>query len=216
MSRALQIALVLLFAAPAFVAAEEQKIPSPYLCTVPTFIRLVGIGPSGPDPSGSFVVVTRDIANNPLPNEQVVIDFSQCGDVRLAEAATPGQFVDCPSHTVKGFTDDTGTITFDIVGAGTNLGASAGEGLGCANIYAEGVLLRHATVCIYDEDGAVRSPGMGITDLYSFLRDLGSGSYFGRSDYDWNQRLDVADLSVFLHCMGMGGSAAGSSAGYCP
>jgi hypothetical protein len=196
--------------------ADPQKIPSPWLCTKPAVIRLVGTGASGPDTSGTFLVVVRDLANNPIAYERVVIDFSNCPDVRLSSQAAPGQFVDCGAHTVIGFTDLYGAITFTIVGAGNNLGGGPGAGLGCASIYGEGVLINHPTVCIYDQDGAVRAPGMGATDLFSFNRDLGTGMFFGRSDFNGDGQLDVRDLSKFLVLMGSGNSAAGSSAGYCP
>ncbi len=196
--------------------AVPNKIPSPANSTRPTVIRVVGRGADGPDASGTFTIVLRDLANNPLADDRVVIDFSQCPDVRLATEAAPGQYVDCASRTVAGFSDMNGAVTFTIVGAGTNLGAAAGAALNCAAVSAEGVMLSHPTVCIYDQDGAVRMPGMGATDLFSFVRDLGSGMFFGRSDFDGSGALDVRDLSKFLVVMGTGQSSLGSASGYCP
>ena len=58
--------------------------------------------------------------------------------------------------------------------------------------------------------------GVGPTDLFSFERDLGTGVFFGRSDFNGDGELDVRDLSKFLVLMGRGESAQGCGSGYCP
>jgi hypothetical protein len=78
------------------------------------------------------------------------------------------------------------------------------------------VSLVHPTVNIYDENGGVTTQGMEVTDLSAFLKDLGTGFYFGRSDFNQGGSLEVVDLSVFLSKLGTGFSANGCSTTYCP
>ncbi len=209
-------------------AAASAGVPSPANSTKPSFIALVGRNPSNVtpnqgDPSGTFTVVVKDVANNPIPNSQVIVDLGACSDARLCSSVAAGQTADCPTKTVRGFTDGTGSITFTIIGAGTNSGASPGPGAGCANITADGVSLVHPTNVIYDQNGAATPPvpGMEVTDLSKFLVDLGTGFYFGRSDYSALDGVDqgvisVIDLSKFLVRLGTGQSANGCSVALCP
>lgn len=195
-------------------AVASAAVPDPAHSTKPAYIVVVGQNAGTPDPNGSFTVVVRDVANNPIANSQVIIDFGACSDSRTTTVAAAGQTVDCPTHTVRGFTNGSGSITFDIVGGGRNTGAAAGPGGNCANITADGVSLFHPTVNVYDENGDVTTPGMEVTDLSAFLKDLGTGFYFGRSDFNQGGSLEVVDLSVFLSKLGTGFSANGST--YCP
>jgi len=170
-----------------------------------------------PDPNGRFQVVLRDVANNPIANWEIIVDFSGCSDLKLCDVAPPGQFVDCRTKTVRGYTDAQGSIWFDVVGEGTNLGASPGPATGCAKITAQYLEdLISPTVNIYDQNGAVGTKGMEVTDLSAFLKDLGTGMYFGRSDYNQGGALEVIDLSVFLSRFGTGFSSEGCTTTYCP
>jgi hypothetical protein len=196
-------------------AVASASVPDPAHSTKPSFIVLVGTNAGTADPNGSFTVVVRDVANNPIPNSQVIVDFGACSDSRLCSSDV-SKTVDCPTETIRGFTDGTGSITFDVVGAGKNTGAAAGPGAGCANITADGVSLIHPTVNVYDENGAQTTAGMEVTDLSAFLKDLGTGFYFGRSDFNQGGTLEVVDLSVFLGKLGTGFSANGCSVTYCP
>jgi hypothetical protein len=197
-------------------AVASAAVPDPAHSTKPAYVVLVGTNSGVADPNGNFTVVVRDVANNPIANSQVIVDFNACSDARICSAAAAGKTVDCPTKTVRGFTDGSGSITFDIVGGGKNTGAAAGPGAGCANITADGVSLVHPTVNIYDENGGVTTQGMEVTDLSAFLKDLGTGFYFGRSDFNQGGSLEVVDLSVFLSRLGTGFSANGCSTTYCP
>lgn len=196
--------------------AVATGVPDPAHNLVPSYIVVVGTQGDVPDPNGRFHVVTRDVANNPVVNAQVIVDFGACTDMTLCPLAPAGQIVDCPTKTIRGFTDINGSITFDVVGAGKNLGAAPGPGSGCANITINSVSAIHPTVNVYDQNGAVATKGMEVTDLSAFLRDLGTGFYFGRSDYNQGNSLEVIDLSVFLTKMGTGYSSEGCTATYCP
>ncbi|HET7226781.1 MAG TPA: hypothetical protein VFK69_13820 [Candidatus Eisenbacteria bacterium] len=207
----LTVSLLLL---PAVIHADPSKIPDPALCTVPTLIRVVGTSGGVPDNSGAFVVTIRDIGNNPNPSAQVALDFSACPDLKLGVPG-PNTYLDCASHALWTITNTQGEAYFCVSGAGTNLGASPGAGALACTIFADGVIIGHATVVIYDQDGAVTMPGMEVTDLGAMLKDLGSGAYFGRSDFDGDGTLGVADLSRMLTVMGTGASSQGD-APYCP
>lgn len=199
---------------PAVIHADPTKIPSPANCTVPTLIRIVGTSGGVPDNSGTFDVVVRDLANNPNPSAQVTLDFSACPDLKLGPPP-PNTYMSCASHALWTITNTQGQAYFCVTGAGTNLGASPGAGALACSIVADGVPIGRATVVIYDQDGAVTMPGMEVTDMAATLKDLGSGMYFGRSDFDGNGTLDVADLSRMLTVMGTGASAQGNTP-YCP
>lgn len=212
MSRIWLAASLLLF--PTVIHADATKIPSAANCTVPALIRVVGTSGGVPDNSGAFDVVVRDIGNTPNPSAQVVLDFSACADLKLG-APGPNTYLDCTSHALWTITNTQGEAYFCVAGAGTNLGASPGAGALACTIYADGVLIGHATVVIYDQNGAVSMPGMEVTDMSAMLKDLGSGTYFGRSDFDGDGTLGVADLSRMLTVMGTGASSQGN-APYCP
>ena len=206
-----------------FAAAAMAGVPSPansggWLVGGggQSYIRVVGTNLGTPDPNGAFTLTVRDLGNNPLPNVQVVVDLGACSDARLCSGpAAAGQTIDCPTKTVRGFTNGSGQITFNIVGAGVNTGAVAGPGVGCANIVADGVSLTHPTVNLIDENGAATANGVEVTDLSAWLKDLGTGFYFGRSDFDQLGTVDVVDLSRWLNFLGTGFSASGCSTTYC-
>lgn len=208
--------LALLLRTPAMAS-----VPSPANTIKPAFIRVVGTHGGIPDSAGLFTVIIRDQANNPMPNAQVVVDFGACTDMKLCPWTFPNQHADCLTKTVRGFTDGTGRIDFIVIGEGTNRGGSAGPGGGCANILQNSISLFHPTVNLWDENGAVVSPGVDVTDLSAFLADLGTGFYFGRSDFSGPLNVDagvlsVVDLSVYLNIIGAGGSVQGCTTTYCP
>ncbi|MBI5709677.1 MAG: hypothetical protein HZC42_05130 [Candidatus Eisenbacteria bacterium] len=190
-------------------AAVMAGVPSPINSTKPSYIDVVGTNSGVPDPYGTFTIVVRDLGSNPIANSQVVLDFLACTDMNLCGDAVAGQTLDCPTRTVRGFTDGTGSITFTVVGAAKNLGAAAGPGAGCVNILADGVSLIHATATEIDENGAISTNGVEVTDLSAWLKDLGTGFYFGRSDFNHLGSVDIVDLSVWLGRLGTGQSASG-------
>lgn len=68
--------------------------PTPPFCTVPAGITLVGGQGGTPDPLGTAVFVIRRFTN-PYPGANVVLDFSNCPDVRLSgDLVGPGLAVD--------------------------------------------------------------------------------------------------------------------------
>jgi hypothetical protein len=217
------IVLVALMLVTVTALRSQAGVPSPPNITKPNVIAIVGTQGGVPDSTGGFDVIIRDIGNHPIFNSRVIVDLYACTDVRLCNVAPPGQIIDCVGKTIRGGTDINGRIHFVIVGAGTNTGMAPGPGAGCANITYDGMSAIHPTVVIYDQNGAATPgiPGMEVTDLTAFLRDLGSGLYFGRSDYSALFAQDqgvisVVDLSKMLVRLGTGYSAEGCTTTLCP
>lgn len=156
-------------------------------------------------------MIARDAGSNVVPNAQIVLDFRDCSDVRVCRDQPLGAIADCASRTVRKFTNGGGQATFIVWGAGLNRGAEPGAGPDCLAIYGDGVLLSRATVNVWDQNGAMAGglPGVEVTDLSAWLRDFGTGAYFGRSDYDLDGTLGVADFQRLIEVFGTGASSEG-------
>jgi hypothetical protein len=146
----------------------------------------------------------------------------------------PGQLFDCPTNTIWGLTDATGTARFTIVGAGKNTGAvgsiaAPGPGLGCVHVYSYDplhyALVGELTAVILDQNGAVGGNGVNATDLAYLSDDLGSAAlnhtYRGRSDYNFDGVNNALDLGVYTIHLGEAVLGTGSGLGcpgamYCP
>ena len=216
-------------------------VPSPANSTIPANVNVVGtngplgafavMGPGGVDPAGAFTVVVRDLANNPIQNSSVVVDFTGASDIFLCTDAVPGLVVDCVTKTVRGFTDVTGSVTLYVVGAANNTGATGGlaapgSGLDAVAIFADGVNLGNVHItAVLDQNGAVGGNGHNAQDLAFFRDDLGSAALFGtyraRSDYNFDETNSGLDLSVFRDLLGASALGLGSALGcpsatYCP
>jgi hypothetical protein len=202
-------------------ASAMAAVPSPALSQKPAYIDVVGTQSGTPDPIGAFTIIVRDFASTPIANSQVVIDFLACTDMNLCTAVVGTQVQDCPTRTVRGFTDGTGAITFTILGAGKNTGIPTGPGAGCANIIADGVSLVHPTSTEYDENGAAPTGVNGVngSDLSAWIYDfghVGANGYKGRSDFNHSGVLDGGDLSFWITRFGSGKSVSGCfGASYC-
>jgi hypothetical protein len=211
--------------------AAMAAVPSPTHSTYPFNITVVGTEAGTPDPYGTFTVIVRDLANNPVANSSVVVDASGASDIFLCTDAVAGQTVDCVTKTVRGVTDVTGTVTLTVVGAANNTAATAtvaspGSGLDAVRLFADGVLLVvfHVTA-VLDQNGASVGNGHNAGDLASLGDDLGSAvlntTYRARSDYNYDEANDGLDLSFFQDPLGQSqlnaGSGSGCSVGpYCP
>jgi hypothetical protein len=202
---ALAAALASAMATP---AQAGPGVPSPANSTVPCAISVVPAPATSP--VGEFTVVIRDLANHPVPNGVVTIDFSACGaEVRLAAQQLPGTVVDCAARTLTRITDGQGRTSFRVIGGST--GAPWAVGNGCAAVRGPGndgtsiVLLATIQVSVYDLDG---SSGLTAADLSLFLGDFFNGpappSYAARSDHNFvdgactTQAVTAADLSRWI------------------
>jgi hypothetical protein len=180
-------------------AVRAQDPPTPSNSTCPAFIRLVGSSAGVPDSTaGKFTIVIRDIANNPVPNSFVVLDFSGCPDVRIAsDQLNPNYTVNCTNHTVGAYTNLSGQVAFTLLGSSWNAGTHSG--LSCARAYFDGVQLASPTVAAFDLNGM---SGVDGADGAVALTDLGLHVYHGRDDYDGNMTVNGADLAIWQTVFG--------------
>lgn len=195
--------------------AAMAGVPSAGNSTSPAFIRLVGSTAGVPDSlGGKFTVTVRDIANNTIANSNVVVDFSGCTpkDIKITSNQLNGNYVtNCTSKTVSAYTSAVGTVGFTLLGS--SFATALHNGLSCARIYADGVLLSSPSVAAFDLDGA---GGVAIGDLSVWLGDLGAAGsgYRSRADYDASASVAIGDLSVWLGRLGSGKSTVTGAA--CP
>jgi hypothetical protein len=178
-------------------SAAFASVPSPTNSTTPLCISLVGNAGGVIDPAGAFTVTVRDLANLPINNSLVVVDFSSASGLQLCNTgAFAGVTIDCGTQTARAFTGPGGTVTFRIAGHANNSGgnlapyATYNDG----KIFADGVLLSSPTVHAFDQDGN----GMGAADLSAWIGDFFGGHNPSRSDYDCSGAIGAADLSAWL------------------
>jgi hypothetical protein len=104
---------------------------------VPAFIRVVGTHGGVPDTIGTYTVVARDFARNPIPGAVVTLDFSSCPDLALCSVAAGGAVLDCATRKVAAVTNAWGTAKIIVLGGGRVDGSSVppaiapGAGVGC-------------------------------------------------------------------------------------
>ena len=194
-------------------SAAMAGVPSAANSTTPACIALVGNAAGVPDAGlGSFTVIVRDLANNPLNGASVVIDLSGCTDLAICEDQMDvDALVVCGSKTTRKFTDGLGSVSFTVLG-GSNGAGNATTLLGGAKIFANGTLIASPTATAYDLDGVL---GVGANDLSAWFTDFGSGLSYGRSDYDCGGTIGANDLSLWLTAFGAGTSSS-SCAVACP
>jgi hypothetical protein len=210
--RALLLAIVagsaLLFAS---TARAQRNPPSMGNSTIPVFIHLVGSTAGVHDTTaGRFTVVIRDIANNPVSNSFVVVDFSSCPDIRIAsDQLNPNYTVNCTYHTVGAYTNVEGKVVFTLLGSSWDAGTYSG--LGAVYLYSDGWRLGSPIASVFDLNG---SSGVSAADLSFCVGDLGSHSYRARSDFNGDGMLTAGDLSLLLGELGTHRSTVSAAA--CP
>lgn len=178
---------------------------------MPACIVLVGTNGANASADGTFAVIYRDLANNPIAGAHVDIDLSNAPDLHLcAQQIAPGVVVDCLYERASGITDANGRVTFTLLGGGT--AGATGSGLHNGRIYANGVLIGSPTVSAYDLDGA---SGVGANDFSLWFGDFVAGANYGRTDYDCSGSIGANDLSLWLTEFGSGASSI-SCAASCP
>jgi len=182
----------------------------------PVCVTLVGSLAGVPSPLGTFQVRVTDIANNPLNGASVVVDLSDCTDLRLCSGQLdPAAVVNCTKKTVTKVTNALGIVSFTLLGGSIGpLSAGQGSGPLQGKIYVSGYANEGVSMsaCTYDLDGLL---GVGANDLGMWLTDFGSGLPLARSDYDGDGRVGANDLSAWLTTFG-DGSMASSCTGVCP
>ena len=215
MNRLRRLSLLPLLAAVLFIprAWAQGGLGGCHNCTLPTAIRLVGSSRGAPDATaGTFTIVVRDLAMNPVAHASVVIGFENCPDLTIcADQLDADATVNCAARTVRKLADASGAVTFTILGHSNGAGGATTLANG-GQIYVNGTFSMSPTVSAFDLDG---SGGVGAGDLSVWLTDFGSDVGWGRSDYDGDGRVGAGDLSEWLTVFGAGGSAQSCSAS-CP
>jgi len=199
-------------------ATALAGIPDPAHCTKPAFIKVVGLAGAVPDARGTFTINIKDVGGFPVVNSLVMLDFSACTDLKLCKTASDS--IDCPTKVVWKRTDASGNATFTVIGGAINTGAVAGPGAGCVTMKADYVTIGTATAVDFDENGALGGSNNGVTasDFVPLLKDWGSGTYYGRSDFNLSGPpiITAADFVPWLKCWGDGSSLNGCTTTYCP
>jgi hypothetical protein len=193
-------AVVPLFLTLSFATATHAQAIQ-YCIDGPCGVRLVGVAGEVADPHGE-VTLRIGLAPlcTPVPNATVWLD-TDCGpDVALC-ALQPGWGGSDACPRLIGFTNSAGEITFRLVGSATNF-SGAGPGYsgapcsaGCITVRVNGVITGRLSAAAYDQNS---SGGVNPADISVWLTDSFSGRYFSRSDFDFNNVLSPADLSLLL------------------
>jgi hypothetical protein len=236
---------VWLCAAVLCIAAEPGRaVIDPAHCTVPPFIRIVGV--SDPvnvyvDPTGAFQVFVADENADPIHGAVVRLRFGDCTDMRLCSVQDAASFNCAALDPWVEMTTQTGTAGFVILGGGRNPGTATscatvfpGPGLNCIRVEADDgsgfVEIGRATAVHYDQNG-VQPSGNGVTpvDLAVLKNDVGLAllgcGYKGRGDLSMDGALSPVDLSFHKTVIGNSGLGIGSGGGchsvwgpvpYCP
>ncbi len=219
------VALGLVLSAAVAVAG----IPDAAHCTLPNvngtgyyFVDLVGQAAGVADPAGQFTIFIGDFAGNPVPGCNVAI-CTNCADIKFAQTQVyAGVTTGCGAPScVTAVTNASGIATFRVVGAATNNGGTAGCSGAGGDVYACNYPIGQVVLTAFDENGAIGSPGVSVTDLSAWLGDKAlpqPAQYRARSDFAHagpTVGVQVTSLSRWLVVKGLAGSVNGN-APYCP
>jgi hypothetical protein len=162
-------------------AAALAAVPSPPLCTVDRAIvgdssgdAIASTNGCGPRQPG-FNVVVRDVNNLPIPNSQVVLDFSNAPGIKLCISQNPTFFTNCAARTIIGTTNVAGVVRFaPSFGHFVN-----GNAVG---VYADGVLLATVPARSTDVDGFGGT--VGLTDYAIFSANFAAQAPTPETNFD--------------------------------
>jgi hypothetical protein len=179
-TRALLPALLLAVAVPAFagVPAPPPNSTVPNACVA---------CPLGDIP---FSVIIRDLANNPIVNSMVVIDFSSCPGAFICTTPHPDPYIYDPvSRTIRMTTNATGQATFPLRVGGTC-------GPGSVRVFADGVMMSSYALASPDQTGN------GVVFCYAIDTDCDVfnaklGSTDPTADLDGDGDVDGDDNAIF-------------------
>jgi len=209
-------------------ATALANVPDPAHSTLPKYIKVVGTNSGGVDAAGTFSIVVRDFANNPVSNSRVELNFSACCDLRLCTVVVAGQTLkQCQPPIVSAISDPTGTVTFTVIGAAVDPGTcvppniTPGPGAGCITMTASGFPMGTATAVDLDLNGAFAAANNGHNggDLPVLIQNIGAqgsgANYRGRGDYSGDGAVNGLDISFYIPLLGRSASGIGSGSG-CP
>lgn len=172
--------------------------------SAPVILMLVGHDGNGtPDPAGTFTVVLRDLAYNPLSGALVHVELL-ASDVMFC-ADQQGAFTRHAATFVEGLTDAAGRFVAAIRGSGSGSAQQAEGGPPGFRIYGNGQLVGSGEAVAFDLDG---SGGVGGNDLSIWLAEFVGPIRYLRGDYDASGSVGANDLSIWLTLYGSAGSIA--------
>ena len=131
-----------------------------------------------------YTVVVHDPMNVPVPNSDVVLDFSFCGNVVLAESDPPGQYVLGPG-TVLRTANSLGRADFPLASGGTC-------GPAQIKVYASGNLLgSRPFVAAFDQDG-----DLAVTEADLALVQAKVGTSDRTADFNCDSAVTPSDYAI--------------------
>ena len=163
-----------------FAPIAEAAVPSAANSTVDPCLVLC---PSG---DAAFVVVVRDLVNNPVANSTVTIDFNNCPSVVFCPNIPQDPYV-IVGRVVRAITDASGRVQIPLRGGGV-----------CTSpvpIAADGVFLGSRATASYDQDGSlvVNAVDVGIATTKLGTTDP-------TADFNCDGSVTNADLAILqLH-----------------
>jgi hypothetical protein len=178
MRRCILLPLLLSVLLPAATIAGAG-VPSPANSSVDPCLVLC---PAGDIP---FNVVVHDLSNNPVQSSFVVLDFSACPAFVHCASMPPSLIVNDAAHTIGGFTDTHGLMTFAIPMGGTCAGNAV-------RVIADAVVLATRSLASPDRDGSLFVTG---ADQAAVQALVGSGD--PTADFNCDGAVTIADV-VFV------------------
>lgn len=161
--------------------SAEGAVPSAANSTVPTCLVACPLGDI------TFSVVVRDLANNPVPNSAVVLDFSSCPTAFIC--TSPGMnpdpyTVNIAARTFLLISNASGIATFPLRVGGLCA-------LTTVRVFADGVLLATRGLASPDQTGNGMVVGIIDTDFEVFAAKLGTND--PTADFDCDGDVDAVD-----------------------
>ena len=177
---------LVLAGALAAAAPASANVPSPANSTTPACMTLCPLGDM------HFVVIVRDLANNPIAGGSVVLDFSGCPNAYLCPQRPNDPYVlDPATRSLRMLTDATGKVDFPARVGGVGPAGSV-------KVFANGVFLNSYALASPDQNG--NGVAVGIIDVDPALFAAKLGSLDPTADFDCSGGpVDGADQSIFEH-----------------
>ena len=171
--------------AAAGAAPALANVPSAANSTVPACMALCPMGDM------HFVVTVRDIANNPIAGALVILDFSGCPNAFICPQRPNDPYtIDVVARSLRMFSDASGKVDFPARIGGTGPA-------GCANVFANGVLLKSYALASPDQNG--NGLAVGIVDVDPALFAAKLGTVDPTADFDCSGGpVDAADQLIFF------------------
>ena len=151
------------------------------------------------------MITVRTAASNPIPNAEVILDFSNCTDTKLSLSQGAGVILNCLNRTLTAKTDAAGRAFFTAMGAAnvatplTPPSIAPGAGAGCCRVFAEGIQLGNCTVATPDLNGVVVGDGVNTIDHLVLLprsRRAAGRPVQGRDDLNHDGIVNSLDLAT--------------------